>query len=90
MLGDYFVVSDTEGYWTLYGTGGGELLKRSPEEQFFQNDYAPLRRDAQGNVIDDATQVSLHFDSITSNTFSLSLHNCISSRTHTHTSSHFY
>jgi hypothetical protein len=41
-------------------------------------------------VIDDATQVSLHFDSITSNTFSLSLHNCISSRTHTHTSSHFY
>jgi len=58
--GNYFVVSDTEGYWTLYGTGAGELLRKCPEEQFFQNDYAPLRRDAQGNVIDDATQIAPH------------------------------
>ncbi len=55
-----FGITDIEGYFHLYGTGGGDRLRRAPVEQFFSNDYAPLMRDDHGYVIDEEHQIAPH------------------------------
>jgi WD40 repeat protein len=58
--GQTFVISDKDGFFSLYGTGDGELVRKAPTAQFFITDYYPLRHDEAGNVLDETFQVPPH------------------------------
>lgn len=55
-----FVVSDTSGAITLFGIGSKEMAANAPEEQFFSDEHAPIRRDSQQRVVHESTGQLLH------------------------------
>jgi len=52
--------TDSGGRLVLIGTEEGALYKGAYPEQFFENDYSELLRDAAGNVLDGPTQLPCH------------------------------
>lgn len=55
--GTSIVLSDDVGQIYFLSTGQGESQKDAKYDQFFLGDYRPLIRDAQGNVLDQETQL---------------------------------
>lgn len=55
-----FVVSDTSGAITLFGIGSKAAAANAPEEQFFSDEHAPIRRDSQQRVVHETTGQLLH------------------------------
>ncbi|KAF9930405.1 Bromodomain and WD repeat-containing protein 3 [Linnemannia zychae] len=61
--GMMFAVTDQEGKCILFGAGKNEddyQDARAFVEQTFWSDYAPVRYDADHNVVDDTTQIAPH------------------------------
>ncbi|KAJ7977653.1 Bromodomain and WD repeat-containing protein [Quillaja saponaria] len=58
--GTSIVISDDVGQIYLLNTGQGESQNDAKYDQFFLGDYRPLIRDAQGNVLDQETQLAPH------------------------------
>lgn len=56
--GTSIVLSDDVGQIYLINTGQGESQKDAKYDQFFLGDYRPLIQDAQGNVLDQETQLA--------------------------------
>ncbi|XP_009598019.1 uncharacterized protein [Nicotiana tomentosiformis] len=56
--GTSIVLSDDVGQIYLLNTGQGESQKDAKYDQFFLGDYRPLIQDAQGNVLDQETQLA--------------------------------
>ncbi|KAK2457064.1 WD40 domain-containing protein [Trifolium repens] len=55
--GTSIVLSDEVGQIYFLSTGQGESQKDAKYDQFFLGDYRPLIQDAQGNVLDQETQL---------------------------------
>lgn len=58
--GTSFLVSDTSGNISLFSLKAGSVLDEAPEEQFFSNEYVPIRRDEFMNAVDEASRLPLH------------------------------
>ncbi|CAN4113406.1 unnamed protein product [Withania somnifera] len=56
--GTSIVLSDDVGQIYLLNTGQGESQKDAKYDQFFLGDYRPLIQDAQGNALDQETQLA--------------------------------
>lgn len=57
--GSQFVALDNCGTFWILGHGNGKNFI-APSEQFFANDYAPIIRDSNGFVVDEATNTPPH------------------------------
>ncbi|KAJ3669562.1 hypothetical protein LUZ60_011512 [Juncus effusus] len=55
--GTSIILSDEVGQIFIISTGQGESQKDARYDQFFLGDYRPLARDANGNVLDQETQL---------------------------------
>ena len=51
------MLTDQLGSVNVYGCENPSQFQDLPTEQFFHTDYQPVRRDAQQNVVDEATEV---------------------------------
>lgn len=58
--GTMFVISDSNGRWSLYGTGTSTLYDHIPPEVYFPTDYEPFTYTKTYNVIDTATKLPSH------------------------------
>eukprot|EP01117_Protostelium_nocturnum_P004835 TRINITY_DN1754_c0_g1_i1.p1 TRINITY_DN1754_c0_g1~~TRINITY_DN1754_c0_g1_i1.p1 ORF type:complete len:768 (+),score=248.51 TRINITY_DN1754_c0_g1_i1:28-2331(+) len=58
--GSYFVLTDTEGKATIYGSADDSNYENTPKEQIFKSDNRSMRMDNAFNVIDEIDQIPVH------------------------------